>query len=313
MNNSSHSRRDFLSTLAVGSAVGLVTPTALLAAIPATLVVLHTNDMHSQVDPIKEDGRKYAGMGGLSRRAALISKIRAEGKEVLLLDAGDIFQGTPYFNYFGGEVEYKMMNAMGYDACTLGNHDFDNGIGGLRKMQDIANFKFLNANYNFGKTELANQVKPYHVFRKAGQKIGVFGLGIELQGLVPDKHFAGISYKDPLASAAEIVKQLQKEGCSLIICLSHLGYEYAGTKVSDLSLATTVKGIHLIIGGHTHTFLDKPKEIPHPDGDHTTLVNQVGWAGINLGRIEFSFQAKKPVAMTQSSVLKILEEIPARG
>jgi len=314
MNEEMNSRRSFLHKIAIAGAISAVSPVSLLAATaPKSLVILHTNDMHSQVDPLKNDGRKYGGMGGMARRAALIESIRAEGKEVLLLDAGDIFQGTPYFNYFGGEVEYKLMNAMKYDACTLGNHDFDNGIDGLLKMQEIAKFKFLNANYDFGSTGLGRNVKPYHIFRKAGQKVGVFGLGIELQGLVPDRYCAGIKYNDPLAVAKEMVQQLQKEGCGLIICLSHLGYEYPTTKVSDLTLATTVKGIHLIIGGHTHTFLDKPKEIPHPDGDHITLVNQVGWAGINLGMIEFRFSSNKPLNMAQSHVLSIGKEIPAQG
>jgi 5'-nucleotidase len=313
MSTSNESRRHFLQKLAVAGAVSAIAPSALMAAVPSSLIVLHTNDMHSQIEPLKNDGRKYGGMGGMARRAALIEQIRAQDKPVLLLDSGDIFQGTPYFNYFGGELEYKLMNAMGYDACTLGNHDFDNGIDGLKKMQDIAQFKTVNANYNFGTSGLAANVKPYQIFRKAGQKIGVFGLGIELQGLVPDRYCAGIAYKDPIAVAKEMVQQLQKEKCSLIICLSHLGYEYAGNKVSDLTLATTVKGIHLILGGHTHTFLEKPKQIPHVDGDHITLVNQVGWAGINLGQIEFSFSPTKPVEMAQSQVFEIGSEIPQKG
>jgi 5'-nucleotidase len=257
------------------------------------LTVLHTNDTHSQIEPLPNDGRAYAGMGGMARRATLIKEIRAQEENVLLLDAGDMFQGTPYFNYFGGEPEFKLMSAMGYDAATLGNHDFDNGIAGLDRMLPNAKFSILNANYDFSRNALKGKFKANQVFEKGGIKIGVFGLGIKLAGLVPDTLFQGTKYADPIAVAKEQVADLKKQGAQLIICLSHLGYEAANDAPSDLMLATQVSGIDLIIGGHTHTFLTEPKAIYHPETGHQTLINQVGWAGINLGRIDFTFNGKE--------------------
>ena len=211
---------------------------------------------------------------------------------MLLLDSGDIFQGTPYFNFFGGELEYKLMSQMAYDASTLGNHDFDNGLEGLQRQLPNATFPFLIANYDFSKTTLAGRFQPFKVFEKQGLRIGVFGLGIELAGLVADKNFGQTVYLDPVASARETVARLRgPERCDMVICLSHLGYKYANAKLDDRKLAAQVAGIDLILGGHTHTFLDAPEPIASPDG-HPTLINQVGWSGINLGRLDYEFSAK---------------------
>lgn len=254
------------------------------------LVILHTNDMHSRIDPFPNDGRQYGGMGGMARRASLIKQIRAKESNVLLLDAGDIFQGTPYFNFFGGELEYKLMSQMGYDAATLGNHDFDNGLAGLEKQMPHATFPFINSNYDFSGTSLQDKIQPYKIFEKAELKIGVFGLGIELKGLIPNETAEKVGYLDPVSKAKEMVKLLQEQECNLIICLSHLGYKYDTDKIDDRKLAAQVGDIDLIIGGHTHTFLDKPDAIISPGGKET-LINQVGWSGINLGRIDFEFSA----------------------
>lgn len=269
------------------------------------LTILHTNDTHSQIEPLPNDGRAYAGMGGMARRATLIKQIRSQEENVLLLDAGDMFQGTPYFNYFGGEPEFKLMSAMGYDAATVGNHDFDNGVAGLDRMLPNAQFSILNANYNFSQSALRGKFKANQIFKKGGIKIGVFGLGIKLAGLVPDSLFQGIKYSDPIAIAKEQVADLKKQGAELIICLSHLGYEAANDAPSDLILATQVSGIDLIIGGHTHTFLTEPKAIIHPETGHQTLINQVGWAGINLGRIDFRFTGSVKTNAYQSNTYPI--------
>lgn len=272
------------------------------------LTVLHTNDVHSHIDPQKADGRKYGGLGGASKRAALIEQIRQEGQDVLLLDAGDLVQGTPYFNFFDGKVEYELMNAMGYDAMTLGNHDFDNGVEGLLRMLDRAKFSCINSNYDLrGSAALKSRVKKYQVFRKAGRKIGVFGLGIDLNGLVADRHFSGVVYQDPIAIAKEMVQELRKnQGCDMVICLSHLGFEYPNEKVSDLVLASGLDGIDLIIGGHTHTFLEKPLVVPSVvDLGHETVVNQVGWAGIYLGRLDYQFSAKSSSKLLTSRAIPI--------
>ncbi|MBK0401971.1 metallophosphatase [Adhaeribacter sp. BT258] len=271
------------------------------------LVILHTNDTHSRIDPFPSDGRANGGMGGMARRASLIKQIRAKEKNVLLLDSGDIFQGTPYFNFFGGELEYKLMSQMGYDAATLGNHDFDNGLAGLQKQLPHASFPFLSANYDFSETILKDKFQPYKVFVKDELKIGVFGLGIDLQGLVGADMYGKTLYLDPVVKAKEMVKILRDEQeCNLIICLSHLGYKYDTDKIDDRKLAAQVGGIDLILGGHTHTFLEKPDAIISPGGEET-LINQVGWAGINLGRIDFEFSTEGKKKGYAAAVLPVHE------
>ena len=255
------------------------------------ITILHTNDMHSHIHPFKSGRNK--GLGGMAQRATLIQKIRQNEKNVLLLDAGDIFQGTPYFNFYGGELELKLMSIMNYDAATLGNHDFDNGLKGLKRQLKHAKFPFLTANYDFSNTILQNTFNPYKTFNKGGVKIGVFGLGIKLDGLVPKKLFGETVYKNPIKTAnhyALILKEEEK--CDLIICLSHLGLKYKTNKVSDIKLAQNTKNIDLIIGGHTHTFLKKPL-IEKNKQNKDVLINQVGWGGINIGKIDFHFQQNK--------------------
>ncbi|RDC66549.1 bifunctional metallophosphatase/5'-nucleotidase [Adhaeribacter pallidiroseus] len=287
-------RREFLKKTAVSAAATslLAWPNEVWAGGTVNLTILHTNDMHSRIDPFPNDGRTNGGLGGMARRATLINQIRQQEKNVLLLDSGDIFQGTPYFNFFGGELEYKLMTQMRYDATTFGNHDFDNGLAGLQRQLPNAGFSFLSANYDFSNTILKNQFQPYQVFEKEGIKIGVFGLGIELAGLVDKKNYGATVYLDPGQRAADMVKQLrEKENCNLVICLSHLGYKYENAKIDDRKLAQQVPGIDLILGGHTHTFMEAPEKINRTNG-HETLINQVGWAGINLGRMDFTFSKK---------------------
>ncbi len=271
---------------------------------PVKLTILHTNDMHSRIDPFPKDDEKYGGMGGMAKRATVIDKIREDVEHVLLLDAGDIFQGTPYFNLYGGELEFKLMSAMGYDAATLGNHDFDNGLKGLHRQLPHASFPFLTANYDFQGTILQDTFQPYKIFDKGSIKVGVFGLGIELSGLVADKHFGKTKYRDPIATAQEMVKTLRENGCHFVVCLSHLGFKYQSNKVSDQVLAKNVNGIDLIIGGHTHTFLEQPEQLLSPDG-HVVYINQVGFGGINLGRIDCIFERKNRKRIEQSSLTGI--------
>lgn len=222
------------------------------------ITILHTNDVHSHIEPFDADHADFPNQGGIARRYSLIQSIRKENPNTLLLDAGDIFQGTPYFNFYGGELEFKLMSKLQYDAATIGNHDFDNGIDGLLAQLPHAEFPFLSANYDFTNTVMEGQVKPYKIFFKDGVKVGVFGLGIELEGLVGKKLYKETQYLDPVEMAKETVTQLKQEKCDLVICLSHLGYHYRQEKISDLKLAALTKDIDLIIGGHTHTFLKKP-------------------------------------------------------
>ena len=256
------------------------------------ITILHTNDTHSHIDPLPANDPLRPNKGGAARRAALINQIRTENPNTLHFDAGDIFQGTPYFNFYGGELEFKIMSMLKYDAATFGNHDFDNGVEGLVAQLPHATFEFINANYDVSNTALAGHVKPYKIYNIAGIKIGVYGLGVELEGLVNKRQYGETVYLNPIEIAQDMEHRLHnQEQCDLIICLSHLGYDYLDNplKVSDLKVAAQTSHTDLIIGGHTHTFLDKPTLVTNKSGK-TTLVNQVGCYGINLGRIDFFFE-----------------------
>jgi 5'-nucleotidase len=285
-------RRDFIQKTAAGTAllglanIGLSSFTTIETK---KITILHTNDVHSHIDPFPVDHPRNPNMGGAARRAAIIENIRKEEEHVLLLDAGDIFQGTPYFNYYGGELEFKLMSMMQYDLATIGNHDFDNGIEGLYAQLPHAQFEFVSANYDFKNTVLDSHVKPYKIFNKGGIKIGVFGLGIELEGLVDKKAYKETVYLNPIEVAQDIARILKhNKKCDLVICLSHLGFSYKNepNKVSDLDLAKKTKDIDLIIGGHTHTFLEKPVIQKNSEGKEV-MINQVGCYGINLGRVDY--------------------------
>ncbi|MEM6517547.1 MAG: metallophosphatase [Bacteroidota bacterium] len=268
------------------------------------ITILHTNDVHSHIDAFGPNDGRNPNQGGFARRATLVDAIRKENPNTLLFDAGDIFQGTPYFNYYGGELEFKLMSMLKYDAATLGNHDFDNGIDGLNAQLPHAKFDFISSNYDFSNTILDTQIKPYRIFEKSGLKIGVFGLGIELVGLVDKNRYKETIYLDPIEISTDMVNILKKEQeCDLIICLSHLGYNYkTSKKVSDLTIAKKTKDIDLIIGGHTHTFLKKPSVVKNLV-DKNVLVNQVGCYGINLGKIDFYFDNEKNKSVNGTSIV----------
>lgn len=302
------SRRAFLKTSLLGSAAlgALSSPLDLLADNAKTsLTILHTNDMHSHVEPFPDDDKKYPGLGGAEYRASIIKNIRENQQQVLLLDAGDIFQGTPYFNFFNGNLDIDLMNKMRYDAATIGNHDFDGGIDTLAKQITRANFPFVNCNYDFSGTPVQGKVHKHIIIKKGKLKIGITGCGVELNGLVPDKLYASTQYLDPIKYVQEQVDILKhKEQCHLIICLSHLGFKYDSSKISDIVLAQQTSNIDVIIGGHTHTFLDEPVSEKNKDGK-TTLINQVGWAGIQIGRLDYLFEKnyRKKLSNTQTVIV----------
>ena len=298
-------RKQFLKTVGGGTLAMTLAPnllmaenfSALSAASENQLTILHTNDQHSRIEPFDATYTRNPNQGGFARRAALIQKIRSQESNVLLLDSGDTFQGTPYFNFFGGELEFKLMSMMGYDASTMGNHDFDNGLAGFKKVRSVAKFPFLCSNYDFKNTILEGETEKYKIFNKNGIKVGIFGVGIKLAGLVGKKDYGETEYLDPIETAQHYSDFLKNEKkCDMVICLSHIGYDYRddATKVSDKILAANTTGIDLILGGHTHTFLPEPQSFLNKSGKNV-LVNQVGWAGLLLGKITFYFDKNKNV------------------
>lgn len=288
------SRKKFIHHAALSAGALIAGPSISEAAAffsPLKLTILHTNDVHSRLEPFPMDGGRNQGLGGIAVRGQLINQIRQEQEHVLLLDAGDIFQGTPYFNLYKGEPEIKGMTAMKYDACTIGNHDFDAGMENLAlQLTRHANFPMLVANYDFTGTAMEYKTQPYKIFKKGKLKIGVFGISIEGKGLIADNLFGATKYLDPIQKANETAATLKRnENCDMIICLSHLGFQYReGNKVSDEVLAKETENIDLIIGGHTHTFFDNPLGYKNKKGDDV-IINQVGFAGIILGRLDFEF------------------------
>lgn len=257
------------------------------------LTILHTNDTHSNIETFSENHSQYPNRGGVARRKTLVDQIRKEEKNVLLFDAGDFFQGTPYFNMFHGELELKLMSWLKYDAATLGNHDFDIGLDGLLNAKQHADFPFLCVNYNFDNTLMKGHTQPFKVFQKGPFRVGVFGVGVELNGLVPDVLFGDTEHFSPIKPANETARHLRfEENCDIVICLSHLGHYSRQFEMSDPILAKETENIDLIIGGHTHTFLDKP-EVHENKAGKKVLINQVGWAGLALGRIDFFLDEPK--------------------
>jgi 5'-nucleotidase len=304
------SRRKFIRDTGMTAASFLLAHPLLYAkesaAKPARLTILHTNDVHSRMEAFPMDGGPNAGKGGVAARAALIKKIRASEEQVLLLDAGDIFQGTPYFNVFKGEPEIKAMQLMGYDAAIMGNHDFDAGLENFA-MQIGAHAKFpiVMCNYDFRHTVMENKFVPYHIIKKGKLKIGLTGVGIELAGLVPENLYGQTAYLDPIQEANKQAYLLKvKHDCDMVICLSHLGDLYKENKVSDEVFAKGSEHIDLILGGHTHRFFEAPRKYSNKAGKEV-LVNQVGWAGLRLGRLDYSFSSGNPKKLEKNQSISI--------
>ena len=293
------SRRKFLTSSAVFGAGLIVLPRGFAFTADETVItILHTNDTHSQIDPLPPNDRN-AGRGGVARRATLVKRIRKENPNTLLIDAGDVLQGTPYFNFYKGEVEYKAMSAIGYDVGTLGNHEFDNGVADLAAALKFANFDIVSANYDVKGTALEGRVKPYVVKTVGGIRVGLFGLGVSPAALITPENFKGITYLDPVIAAREMVKTLRgTERCSLVVCMSHLGFSTPARPikgVEDGQVAAQVDGIDFIASGHSHLFMERPAEQTQPCGAKT-LIFQVGKSGIYVGRIDFTFRTGKLVA-----------------
>lgn len=249
------------------------------------LTILHTNDTHSQVDPL-EEGKRDATCAGYARRMGFIEQARESDPNLILLDAGDYSQGTPYFNFYHGRIEVDAMNRMGYDAITLGNHEFDNGVDTLAAVLRIAKFPIVCANYDVKGSALEGIVKPYTIITRAHMRIGVFGIGIDPTGLIAERNFAPLKYLEPVSTAQNVVNKLKnEEKCDLIICLSHQGTDpCTDGKISDVELAQKTRDIDIIIGAHTHKVVDN-RYVLDLDGD-SVLLTQVGKSGARIGEIK---------------------------
>ena len=251
--------------------------------------IIHTNDTHSQIEPLPDNHPKYPGMGGYASRSSLIKMLRAEGYPTLLFDSGDVFQGTPYFNFYKGSLEFKLMSDMKYDAVALGNHEFDNGLDGLYEALKFAKFKFLSANYDFSKTKLKDVVLPYTIFRIKNIRIGVFALTVSPQGLIDPSLLGKVEYKDARTMAAYYAHLLKKKHkCQVVVLLSHLGLESSTYNIGDYDLAKESKNIQLILGGHSHTLLKKPIITTNSDGEKV-IITQNGAYGVQLSVIDLDF------------------------
>lgn len=301
-------RRRFIRNISSGAAgisIGAL-PLNLLANDDfVTISILHTNDLHCHIEPFTGNNENYSNKGGLARVSGIAQKHKAENPNTLLFDAGDMFQGTPYFNYFKGELMFKVMSAAGYDAGTIGNHEFDNGLEGILNPLPNAKFPLINSNYDFSDTILTNKFPRWKIFNKSGIKVGVYGLGIELKGLVADTNFGGTVYNDPVSTALEMESFLRnEEKCDLVICLSHLGLRNNGDYPSDMLLANKTFTTDLIIGGHSHTYLEKPIIQKNKAGKQV-IVNQAWWGGLVMGKIDFVFErSKKKRNGTYSGILE---------
>lgn len=250
------------------------------------LIILQTSDVHSRIEPINQKGDRNYGEGGFVRRATFLREFRKEHENVLLFDCGDISQGTPYYNMFQGEVEIKLMNEMGYDGMTIGNHEFDFNVDNMERLFKMAKFPVVCANYNLDATVLKDVVKPYAILKKYGLKIGVFGLGARPEGLIQANKCENVVYEDPVAVSNEVAALLkEKEGCDLVICLSHLGIQM------DERLVAKTRNIDVILGGHSHTFMKKEKTYLNMDGKEVPVMH-TGKSGVRVGRLDLTLMRK---------------------
>lgn len=249
-----------------------------------TIIILHTNDTHSQIEPL-EAGKRDEFCGGYARRMGYIQQMRNEHPDLIVLDAGDFSQGTPYYNFYHGRIEIEAMNRMQYDAITLGNHEFDYGVDTLAAVLELAHFPIVCANYDVTGTPLEGLVLPYTVIKRSGVRIGVFGIGVNPKGLIAEKNFAPIQYLNPITSAQQVANILRnEEKCDVVVCLSHQGtHPMNGENISDMELAEKTQNIDVIIGAHTHKIVEN-LYVENLNGD-SVLLTQTGKAGARIGEI----------------------------
>lgn len=269
-----------------------VAVTLTAAAKGRQLLILHTNDTHSCVLPLNPNlaDTMLAGRGGFLRRAAMIDQMRKEDKDLLLLDSGDFSQGSPYYTMFKGDVETELMNIMGYDAATIGNHEFDFGLENMARIFRKANFPIVCANYDFTGTVVEGLVKPYVIIKRKGVRIGIFGLSPKLDGLVMASTCAGVRYSDPIKTANAVADKLKNvEKCDVVICLSHLGWDEAG--LNDMEMMAKTRNIDLVLGGHSHSYFKTLNHVRNLDGKDVPN-DQNGKHGIFVGKITLSLEKR---------------------
>ncbi len=269
-----------------------VAVTLTAAAKGRQLLILHTNDTHSCVLPLNPNlaDTMLAGRGGFLRRAAMIDQMRKEDKDLLLLDSGDFSQGSPYYTMFKGDVETELMNIMGYDAATIGNHEFDFGLENMARIFRKAKFPIVCANYDFTGTVVEGLVKPYVIIKRKGVRIGIFGLSPKLDGLVMASTCAGVRYSDPIKTANAVADKLKnEEKCDVVICLSHLGWDEAG--LNDMEMMAKTRNIDLVLGGHSHSYFKTLNHVRNLDGKDV-LNDQNGKHGIFVGKITLSLEKR---------------------
>lgn len=269
-----------------------VAVTLTAAAKGRQLLILHTNDTHSCVLPLNPNlaDTMLAGRGGFLRRAAMIDQMRKEDKDLLLLDSGDFSQGSPYYTMFKGDVETELMNIMGYDAATIGNHEFDFGLENMARIFRKAKFPIVCANYDFTGTVVEGLVKPYVIIKRKGVRIGIFGLSPKLDGLVMASTCAGVRYSDPIKTANAVADNLKnEEKCDVVICLSHLGWDEAG--LNDMEMMAKTRNIDLVLGGHSHSYFKTLNHVRNLDGKDVPN-DQNGKHGIFVGKITLSLEKR---------------------
>ncbi|MBL0313653.1 MAG: metallophosphatase [Holophagaceae bacterium] len=281
-------RRHFLASMAAAAAAAQLPLRGSEGSPASRITLLHTNDTHSHIEPFGPGNGQASGKGGMARRSTMVKQLRAAIPNLLLLDAGDTFQGTPYFNQYKGKLDFELMSKVGYDASTLGNHDFDNGVDMLLEAMEFAKFPFLNCNFDCkGAPALAKRLRPWIIKEFPGFKVGLTGVGVDFKGLVSAENHKGVDWISPDEALKPVIHHLRDvEKVDLVVLLSHMGYDLHGDAVDDLHLPKLVPGIDAIIGGHSHTFLDQPTKIQQDRGE--THIFQVGWGGINLGRMDFA-------------------------
>lgn len=265
---------------------------ALNAVAQKRIVILQTNDCHSQILPFNKNlaDKTKADLGGFTRRVAYVKQQREKNPDLLLFDSGDFSQGSSYYNLFKGDVEIGLMNIMHYDAATIGNHEFDFGLDNMARIFKMAEFPIVCTNYDFKGTVLEDIVKPYVVLKRNGLKIGVFGLSPKLEGLVVKENYGSIKYLDPVSSARDVVKILrEKEKCDFVVCLSHLGWKTGDEEPSDERLIPLTDGIDVVLGGHTHSYVT-PMDMVYNSKGNNVLISQNGKSGMYISRFDIKLK-----------------------